>query len=135
MLPPRMKSPPTAILALLLLLHLGLGVLRLPASVVGRRLREVAACRQVGHGTYALESAGQSGASAIDVLLTQTPADAVVLIRGLRKGAIEFAPALLWPRLCCDESALPRDGDRYAGRPIAAYMLVGDGELLRLEAR
>lgn len=129
-----MKSP-TAILAVLVLLHLVLGLLRLPFSVVGRRLAEVAACEREGHARFVFASARQDGADAIAELLATTPADAVVPIRGLRKGAIEFAPALLWPRLCCDAEALPRGAERHDGRPIAARVLVGDGDRLRLEPR
>jgi len=126
-------------LAVLLLAHAVFGALRLPGSVVGRRLTAIRACECDGHARYALQQAKLSGADAIATLLATTPPDAVVPIRGVRKGAIEFAPGLLWPRLCVEADALPAGELTSAGRPIAAVVLVGvqvgDGTTLRLEPR
>ena len=122
-------------LAVLLIAHAVFGVLRLPGSVVARRLGEIAACAREGHARYTLRLAQQSGSDAIVQLLAATPPDAVVPIRGVRRGAIEFAPGLLWPRLCVDAAALPAGARTAAGRPIAPFVLVGDGAALRLEPR
>ncbi len=130
-----MKSS-TALLAGLVVAHVAFGYVRLPASVVGRRLAEVAACRRDGYVPFVLGSAFQGGEDAIAELLATTSPDAVIPIRGLRKGAIEFAPALLWPRLCCATESLPAGAVRTAdGRPIAQQVLVADGASMRLEPR
>jgi len=122
-------------LAVLLLAHAVFGALRLPGSVALRRLTEIRACEGQGRARYALQLAQLDGADAIATLLATTPEDAVVPIRGVRKGAIEFAPGLLWPRLCVEAAVLPAGERTAAGRPIAAVVLVGDGTTLRLEPR
>ncbi len=129
-----MRSP-IAWIAVLVLAHLLLGALRVPGSVVGRRLDEIADCRRLGHPAFALRQARLGGRAAIERLLVTTPPDAVIGYRGVQKGALEYAAGLLWPRLLRRAESLPSGDGRIADRPIADEVLVGDGVELRLEGR
>lgn len=128
-------KPLPVVLGALVLAHVVFGLLRVPHVVVGRRLLEIADYRREGDAAYVLRTAFLRGADAIAALRRATPADAVIGYRGGQKGALEFAPALLWPRLCCNAAALPAGASTAHGRPIAAQVLVGDGATLRLEPR
>lgn len=116
-------------------LHCAVGVARIPHAVIGKRWAEVAEFGRDGEVEWRLRTARIEGAAAITTLRESTAEDAVVVMRGDLEDAIEFAPALLWPRLCCVETSLPAGADSYLGRPIAPWAIVGDGMLLRLEPR
>ncbi|MCA8948531.1 MAG: hypothetical protein KDE27_03465 [Planctomycetes bacterium] len=115
--------------------HCAFGALRVPHAVIWKRWCEVADYRAEGGVAWRLESAALDGREAIETLLRTTGEDAVVLLRGDPKGAIEYAAPLLWPRLCCVAGAVPAEAETYLGRPIAARVLVGEGRALRLEPR
>ncbi|MCC6669506.1 MAG: hypothetical protein IT458_00480 [Planctomycetes bacterium] len=125
-------------------LHAGIGLARVPHDVVGQRLAEVRACRAEGDTRYLFRTAFLRGAAAVERLRT-TPADSVILFRGDGKGALEFAPALLWPRLLVHADRVPPEATTYSGRRIARLpspggrfaqaVLVGEGKALRLETR
>jgi len=118
--------PPALVLA-----HVVFGLLRVPRSVVAKRLAQVAAVEQEGYVPYLFRAAHLEGADAVLDLSASTPPHALIVTRGPLKGALEFAPALLWPRLCLrDGAVLPDDG-----RPVAGRALVGDRDGLWLEPR
>jgi hypothetical protein len=123
-----------SLLALLVLAHVAFGLLRVPHAVVARRVRDVQAVADEGYAPFAMQRARLLGADAIETLRAATPPDAVIAVRGDFKGALEFAPALLWPRLCRRAETLAGMAT-LSGRPIAAWTLVGDGPALRLEPR
>jgi len=107
------------ILAALLIAHVALGLARLPGKVVGRRINETKAYREQGAARFLLASAHIGGADELEWLLEHTDERCVVLWRWPAKGALEFASALLAPRLVVDERLVPRDAVQFAGRPIA----------------
>lgn len=140
--PPRRATAPStagarlgACAGALLLLHVAFGLARVPHAVVVKRWREVAACREEGDAAFILRTAHLTGAEAIAMLRNTTPENAVIAVRGEDKGVLEFAPPLLWPRLCKAEGALPAGAVSAEGRPIAPMVLVAEGKHLRLEAR
>ncbi len=120
---------------MLLVTHVAFGLARVPHAVVAKRWREVTACRAEGDAAFILRTAHLTGAEAIVTLRATTPQNAVVAVRGVDKGVLEFAPPLLWPRLCKAEGAIPAGAATDEGRPIAAMVLVAEGKHLRLEAR
>jgi hypothetical protein len=114
---PRVPSFPwSRILAGALLLHVAWGVVRLP-KVHARRQDDVRAHRELGAAAAHFAANRLAGADAIPWVLASTPPDRVVAWTGSETGAIEFAAALLWPRLLVHEARL--HGDQHAGRPIA----------------
>lgn len=133
---PRSAGPRLTLLAgLLVLAHVGFALVRVPHAVVAKRWREVAACRSEGDAAFILRTAHLDGADAIATLRATTAEHAVVPVRGSDKGALEFAPMLLWPRLCKAAGSLPPGVATADGRPIAPWVLVAEGKRLRLEAR
>jgi hypothetical protein len=133
-----------AVLVTLACLHAAIGLARVPHDVVSERLAEVRSWREEGEARFLFRTAFLRGVTAIE-RLHSTPSDSVVLFRGDAKGALEFAPALLWPRLLVHEDRVPPEARTYSGRPIARLptpggrfaqaVLVGDGKSLRLETR
>lgn len=126
--------------------HLALGALRVPGKVYGRRIADVEAYRRDGAARFLLDSARLGGADELEWLLAHTADDCVVLWRWPADGALEFAAALLAPRLVVDERKVAPGTVRFAGRPIAVgsapdgatgqLVLQGtDGGGLRLTAR
>jgi hypothetical protein len=102
----------------LLVVHLAVAALRLPAKVCGRRADDVAAYR-AGPAKFLLDGAKLAGGADLAWLLQHAPPDSVVLWRWPCDGAVEFAPALLTPRLCVDERAVPPGATEYQGLPLA----------------
>jgi len=142
----RLRPTWTTLLLALLAAHVLLGAARLPGKVWARRLGDIAAYRDLGAARYFLDDGHLHGAGAIEWLLANTPPDAVVLWRGDSKGALEFAPALLAPRLVVRDDACPPHASRHLDRPLArlggngrqqgpVLALVGRGDDLALEAR
>ncbi len=126
-----------------LAVHVAWGVARLPGKVIARRAEHVRAFERDGATRALFDANGLAGADAIDWLLAHTAPDAVVAWAGDETGAMEFAPALLWPRLVVAAEALGA-GERWCGRAIArgrlggrdgTFVLVGAGRELRLEVR
>jgi hypothetical protein len=119
MLPWPMRAHLQLLAWAVLLGHVGLVVVRLPMTVFDRRFGQVAAFRAEGQAHYLFRTSGRDGVAAVDELLRSTPADAIVAWRGDAHGAVELAPALLWPRLLVDERALPPAAATFLGRPVA----------------
>jgi len=94
-----------------------------PGKVWARRLDDVAAYREQGAAAFLLGGARLEGAEALQWLQRHVPADAAVLWRWPCKGALEFAAALLAPRLVVDERAVPPEATTAAGRPLARGVL------------
>lgn len=125
--------------------HLIVGAARVPFAVIGRRIADVAAYRSAGAARFFLGGKHQRGAEAIEWILEHTPENAVVPFRGTGKGSLEFAPALLAPRLLVREDACPPGAVERAGRPVATreapdgkrvpIVLVGLGADLSIEDR
>ena len=108
---------------------------RVPTSAVLKRHRQVEALREQGDVEWLLSRAGLGGADVIRRVRAETPDDAVVVVRGDFHGALEFAPRLLWPRLCCAQHRLPPGAVSLAGRPVAPLAVIGRGSGLFLESR
>jgi hypothetical protein len=87
-----------ALLALLLV-HLLWGLARTPSRALARRGEDIAAFRRQGDAAFLFADAALDGADAILWLRAHTPPGARIAWRGADRGAIEFAAALLWPRL------------------------------------
>lgn len=133
-----------AISTALVLIHIVWGAARVPGRVVGRRLDDVRAYREGGATRYLLRSSGMRGEDAIEWVLENTPPDSVVLWRGSKLGPLEFAPALLAPRLVVHATRGRGRPQRYLGAPLARatldgregiVTLVGDRDSIGLEVR
>jgi hypothetical protein len=134
MLPLPMRAHLHLLLWAALAAHLAMGLGRVPASVFGKRLAEVSAWQCEGPAHYLFRTTSLTGVGAVDELLRVTPADAVIVWRGETKGPMEFAAALLWPRLLIAEQSLPADATRWQGRPVASWP-DGPGQLLLVAER
>lgn len=110
-LPPVTPSRWSTALLALLLGHLAWGLLRLPTRVVPRRLHEIEAYQRLGAAPFLFADADLQGAAAIAWLCTHTAPDQRIAWRGVDRGAIEFAAALVWPRLLVRAQAAPGGGD------------------------
>jgi hypothetical protein len=138
-------SPSRPLVIILLLgAHLVWVVGRIPHSVVAKRLRAIESFASRGDCTHYLDGDQLSGADAIAWVRANCAEDAIVLFDGERKGALEFAPCLLFPRLLVAASAVARDATSHAARPIAhgerdgrrgRIVLVGHGRSLGIELR
>ncbi len=146
MMTPFRRPTWTGLLLLLLGAHVLLGAVRLPGKVWARRLDEIANYRSRGAAAFFLADAHHRGAEVVEWLLAHSPPAAIVLWRGDSKGALEFVPALIAPRLLVRDDACTRDADRYLDRPLArlrttngakgpVLVIVGRGDDLILEAR
>lgn len=110
---------PAALPALALAAHLVLGALRVPKKAWRDRAAEIARYERLGPIRFHLGKAyGEATVRAVE-RLRATPRDSAVLFRGSRRGPIEFVPALLWPRLLYEASAVRPGARRVHGRPIA----------------
>ncbi|MCC6782226.1 MAG: hypothetical protein IT457_05250 [Planctomycetes bacterium] len=117
---------------------------RIPHSVVAKRLRAIDSFASRGDCAHYLDGEQLSGADAIAWVRATCGDDAIVLFDGERKGALEFAPCLLFPRLLVAASAVAPDATSHGGRPIAhgerdgrrgRIVLVGHGRSLGIELR
>lgn len=108
-----------ALAAALVAAHVLWGLARVPGKVVQRRLADVAAYRERGAPTFLLEDAHLRGAPAIEWVRAHVPADAVVLWAGDGMKALEFAPALLAPRLLVAIDRCPPGTVTWLGRQVA----------------
>lgn len=136
------KLPWCRLLACALAAHIAWGLARVP-KVVGRRVAQVREHQQRGAVEALFRANDLEGGSAIAWLLANTPPHGVIAWTGTENGAMEFAPALAWPRLFVAASRLGPGGD-HAGRPIAGgevdgrrgrIVLVAASRELRLEVR
>ena len=103
----------------LLLAHVALGTARLPGKVCARRFEMIDDYRKEGAAAFLLGDAKLGGAAELEWVLANTPERCVVLWRWPADGALEFAGALLAPRLVVDERDVPRGATTFAGLPIA----------------
>ena len=142
-LPPVASSRWCLVLTCALLAHAAWGVSRLPGKVIARRLEQIGEHRDQGAAAFLFAANRLTGAEAIDWVRANTPPNTVIAWTGDVKGAMEFAPALLWPRLLVAEHALGKSA-QYAGRRIAEttrdgrrgrMVLVATGASLRVEVR
>ncbi len=139
-----MKTPGhkalTLALGTALLAHLGLGLLRIPKKAWLARIAEVRRYEREGPVRFHLKVYGEESIRAIERVLEESPPASVVLFRGEWRGPLEFAPALLHPRLVVREHALPPGATSYHGRPLArdpegVFVLVGRSDRILLERR
>lgn len=128
----------------LVVAHLVWGVARLPGKVILRRFEEVAAYRKDGPEKWFFARSEYSGADVIAWVRANTPEHSVLFWEGSRLGALEFAGALLAPRLLLPGSACSAEDKDYRGVPIATVerngrrgrvFLVGTKKSLALEVR
>jgi hypothetical protein len=103
---------------------------RIPHAVFSKRAREVAEFRALGGVEYLLARNELSGAEVVRSLQRDTPERCAVLFAGEPRGVLEFAAALLWPRLLVDAKALPGVHE-IRGIPFARGTVGGvEGELV-----
>lgn len=114
--------------------HLLLGVARVPGVVIGRRLADVDDYQRRGAVRFFLDTEHRGGADVVEWIRAHVPDAAAVLYRGDSKGAIEFAPALLAPRLLVAEGLCPDDAVSWAGRPLARRPASDGGRILVIAA-
>jgi hypothetical protein len=107
------------LLLLAFLAHLGIVVARIPHAVIAKRIQEVNGFRSRGAVRHHLDNRWRSGARAIEWIHHHVALDEVVLYSGERKGAMEFVPPLIFPRLLVEARLVPMDATSHAGRPIA----------------
>lgn len=99
-----MSSSRWSLAVLLLLLgHVAWGLVRASLRSVPRRAAEITDYRRLGDAEFLLTDAklpdAPRSAQVIRWLREHTPPDARITWHGADRGAIEFAAALLWPRL------------------------------------
>ena len=132
------------VLSALVVVHVVWGLARVPGKVIARRIDDVAAYRSRGDAAFLLGNARLKGADAIEWVAANTALDAVVLWEGEPRGALEFPPALLAPRLLVEVRACPPGAVQYAGRTVArgtandrtgAVVLIAADDGLRVEVR
>ncbi|MBI5850870.1 MAG: hypothetical protein HZB39_07560 [Planctomycetes bacterium] len=138
------RPRPRLLLAVLLGIHLAWVAGRVPHAVTAKRIAEVRAFETSGDCAFYLDGEHLSGADAVAWVRSNTTTDAAILFDGDRKGSMEFAPFLLFPRLLVDANAVPSGATEHGGRPIAhaerdgrraRIVLVGRGTSLELELR
>jgi hypothetical protein len=84
---------------LLLLGHLAWGLVRVPSRAIVRRQADITSYRRLGDAAFLFDDAALRGDDAITWLRAHSTAGQRIAWRGADRGAIEFAAALLWPRL------------------------------------
>ncbi|MGC6489347.1 MAG: hypothetical protein ACON4Z_16995 [Planctomycetota bacterium] len=103
------------------------------------KARVLAPPHATGDAAWLFAAAHLEGTELIERLRRETNEDAIIAVwgafKGAFKGAIEFAPRLLWPQLLARENLLEPDATAHRGRPISPFVLVSDGAALRLEVR
>jgi len=114
-------SPSRWSLAVLLLLvgHLAWGLVRVPSRALVRRQADIATYRRLGDAAFLFGEARLQGADAIVWLRRHGRADERVRWQGADRGAIEFAAALLWPRLLVGAADAAGDGPRLVSSPTS----------------
>ena len=103
----------TRLLAFLLVAHVGWGLARVPTKVWAKRLDEIEQFESEGPSGFFLDNEHRRGGPALQRLCDTNPQDRIVLWRGEWKGAMEFVPAVVAPRLVVHESAWPSDPARW----------------------
>jgi len=125
-----MKLP--VLLAALLAGHVALGLCRVPMVTVARRAQEIADYQREGDIAYAMRTSHFRGAEALTELRRMAWPGWDIIVTGDSKGALEFAPGLLWPHLCRRAVHAAR-----GGRPehpfLASHSLVADADGLHLD--
>jgi hypothetical protein len=119
----------------LVAVHVVHGIARLPHAVLGKRLREIEGYRRDGDVEWLLANARLHGAEALRRVRTSCPEHEAVVLYGPLKGALEFAPALLWPRLCVAADRIPAGAVAHAGHRLHHLGLAGDRTTLRIVER
>ena len=129
----------------LLIVHIAVGVARIPSKVWGERQDAISHHHEVGAARYHVGNEHHFGADVIERILGDSQEDTVVLWRGEWKGAMEFAPALLAPRLLIPAGKCPKDATSWRGHDLATVrnssgdlvvpVLVGTGAGIELELR
>ncbi len=134
----------TDVVLLLALIHIAWGLVRVPGKVLSRRIGDVREYREQGAAQFLLENNGMGGAEALQWVKDHTPQHCVVLWTGDPKGALEFAPSLIAPRLLVPIGACPPGVERYSGLPLAVaerdgrrgrVVLVGRPDGITVEVR
>lgn len=98
---------------MLLALHVGLVVFRIPGKVYGKRAKEIALYRELGAARYLLQSANLGGAQVVEWLRAHVAADHVLLWRGEAKGAFEVMAGLIAPRFLVAEAGVAKDASEH----------------------
>lgn len=107
------------VLLVLLGAHLAIGIARIPGRVIGRRLDEIKLYEDKGAARFLIEDAKIQGTDELEWVLANTDKRSVILWRWPCDGSLEFAAALLAPRLVVDERHVPPGAVKFAGRIIA----------------
>jgi hypothetical protein len=117
---------------LLLALHFLVAVLRIVPKHWGKRLDQIQRYESLGRYAFFFGEERREAGDVLQWLAEHTPANSVILWRGEWRGAMEFAPALLWPRMVYDERAAAIGQTEVHGRPIAAgnHPRLGEGQLV-----
>jgi hypothetical protein len=111
-------GPARTVLVVLLAAHVAFGLLRLPGKVWGRRADDIARYRD-DDVAFLLDGARLGGADAIRWLRTNVPPNGAVMYAPPISDAMEFAAALLTPRLLVHVDAVPSGVTTWAGRVLA----------------
>ncbi|HEX6810080.1 MAG TPA: hypothetical protein VF384_00530 [Planctomycetota bacterium] len=119
-----MSSSRWSVVTVLVLIHIGWGLLRVPRVVVDRRLDEVDSHRRQGDIEYLFAASNLEGARAVSWVREHTAPDCVVLWSGSEVGAMEFTAALLWPRLLVDAGRCG-EAATFAQRKVAVATIAG----------
>jgi hypothetical protein len=107
------------VLAGLIAVHLGWGLARLPTKAHARRVDEIESWRRLGPARFLLENEHRRGGTTVQWIVDHVPPDAAVLWRGESRGALEFVPALIAPRLLIAEDACPPGARTWRDRELA----------------
>lgn len=142
---PRARRVVRGLLLGLLAAHLLIVVARIPRAAWSKRLDELEAHQRLGRPRYLLEGAHLGGADVVEEILAETPPDCAVLFDGRRHEAMEFVPALLFPRLVVGAGSVDPAARHAAGRRLATrrdadgrerqLVIVGLGDALEVRLR
>lgn len=134
-----------AALGFLLAAHLAILLGRAPRGAFHKRLTEISRFRQLGAARFHLDNEHLSGGGHLEWVFAHVPQRAALLWTGDHRGALEFVPALVFPRLLCDARAVPKGARQVAERPLAGgrlpdgrdgeILVVGHGDRIELSAR
>lgn len=108
-----------AALGLLLAAHLAILVGRAPRGAFHKRIVEVSRFQELGAARFHLDDEHLFGGRHVEWIQAHVPDRAALLWAGDHRGALEFVPALVFPRLLCDARAVPEGAHDVAGRPLA----------------
>ena len=108
----------------LVFVHLALGLTRLPGKVISRRFEEVAGYQKAGPEGWFFRGDAMHGREVITWLREHTPPSCVIIWKGERLGAMEFAAALLSPRFFARADEAERVA-KAADVPVAVAELHG----------